>query len=311
MEPDISDTPDYHKLKIEVLRPGLTVRSHGGFFGIGDEYQSAAASPVVKLTRAIESPFRSTDIHLDAEASYLMGQKGYYIRTAVYIDGKDIVFSGPPIHRTGTVHMVVKALNANGQIVDGGIDQVRRIDVDEDGYRRAREFGLVYTTLLTVSKPGPYAVRVACLDEATGKIGTGGDLIAIPPPKGSGLRMSGIVFQHDMGTDDHVVPAFLPGAYSAGQVARFSFQIASSGPRPKFEQMEIRTRLYRDGVEVWHSAPVPLTADTKKSEGYFASGSLEVPKGLDPGRYLVRVDVADKDTPGTAGVWQWARLRVR
>jgi len=311
MEPDITGTPDYHKLKIEVLRPGLTVRSHAGFFGIGDEDRTAAESPVARLTKAIESPLPEFDIHLDAEASYLMGQKEYYIRTAVYIDGKDIVFSGPPIHRTGTVHMVVRALNANGQAVDGGIDQLRRIDVDEDGYRRAREYGLVYTTLLKVSKPGPYRVRVACMDEATGKIGTGGDLIAIPPPKASGLRMSGIVFQHDVGTDDHVVPAFLPGAYSAGQVAKFSFQIASSGPKPKLEQLAMRTRLYRDGVEVWHSDPAPLAAETTKTEGYFAEGSLEVPKGLNAGRYLVRVDVVDKDAPDTANVWQWAKLTLR
>jgi len=311
MEPDISGTPDYHRLKIEVLRPGLTVRSHAGFFGIGDEDRAAASSPAAKMTKAMESPFPSTDIHIDAEASYLIGQKDYFIRATVYIDGKDVVFTGPPIHRTGTVHMVVRAFNANGESPAGGIDQLRRIDVDEDGYRRAREYGLIYTTLLTVAKPGPYRIRVACMDEATGKIGTAADFVPIPLTKGSGLRLSGIVFQHDLGTDDHVVPAFLPGAYSAGQVARFSFQIASSGPKPKIERLEMRTRLFRDGVEVWHSGETPLGADTKKAEGYFASGSLEVPKGLDPGRYLVRVDVGDKDTPDAASVWQWARLTLR
>jgi hypothetical protein len=310
MEPDITGTPDYHHLKIEVLRPGLTVRSHAGFFGIGDEDRAAASTPVAKMTKAIESPFQSSDIHIDAEASYLIGQKDYFIRATVYIDGKDVVFTGPPIHRTGTVHMVVRAFNANGESPQGGIDQLRRIDVDEDGYRRAREYGLIYTTLLTVAKPGPYQVRVACMDEASGKIGTAGDFVPIPVAKGSGLRMSGIVFQHDLGTDDHVVPAFLPGAYSAGQVARFSFQIASSGPKPKIERLEMRTRLFRDGVEVWHSGVSPLVADTKKTEGFFASGSLEVPKGLDPGRYLVRVDVEDKDTPDAASVWQWAKLTL-
>ena len=311
MEPDITGTPDYHKLKIEVLRSGLTVRSHGGFFGIGDEYKTAAASPEAKLSRAIESPFQESDIHLDAEAVYLMGQKNYYIRSTVYIDGKDVVFSGPPIHRTGVVHMVVRAFNANGQSPEGGIDQFLRIDVDEDGYRRAREYGLIYTTLLTVSKPGPYEIRVACMDEATGKIGTARDFVPIPLAKENGLRMSGIIFQHDLGTDDDVVPAFLPAVYSAGQTARFSFQIASNGPKPKIEQLELRTRLFRDGVEVWHSASTPLAAAARKPEGYFASGALQVPKGLDPGRYLVRVDIGDKDTPDAASVWQWAKLTLR
>jgi hypothetical protein len=311
MEPDITGTPDFHKLKIEVLRHGLSVRSHAGFFGIGDEDQSAAATSIAKMSKAIDSPFESSDIHIDTEASYLLGPKDYFIRATVYIDGKDVVFTGPPIHRAGTVHMVVRAFNANGGSPQGGIDQLRRIDVDEDGYRRAREYGLIYTALLTVPKPGPYRVRVACMDEATGKIGTASDLVPIPPAKGPGLRMSGIIFQHDLGTDDHVVPAFLPAVYAAGQVARFSFQIASNGPKPKIERLEMRTRLYRGGVEVWHSGAAPLAADNKKSEGYFAAGSIEVPKGLDPGKYLLRVDVADKDAPDTSTVWQWAKLNLR
>jgi hypothetical protein len=96
------------------------------------------------------------------------------------------------------------------------------------------------------------------------------------------LRLSGIVFQHDLGTDDHVVPAFLPGV----------------GPA-----------YFVHGVEVWDSGATPL--DTKKAEGYFASGSLKVPKGLGPGKYLVRVDVADNYTPNAASAWQWAKLTRR
>jgi hypothetical protein len=73
------------------------------------------------------------------------------------------------------------------------------------------------------------------------------------------------------------------------------------------ERLEMRTRLFRDGVEVWHSTPSPVAADA----GYFAKASLEVPKGLTAGDYAVRVDIEDKDTPDTASAWQWAKLRVR
>ena len=168
MSPDIARTPDYHRLKIEVLRPGLTVRSHGGFFGIGDEYQSAIATGAAKMSTAFGSPFPPSEIRVDAEAAYLVGKKDYLIRTAVYIDGRDVEFTGPANHRTGTLRLVVRAFNANGEPAEGGIDQTCRIDVDEDGYRRAREFGLIYAATFTVAKPGPYAVRVVCLDDATG-----------------------------------------------------------------------------------------------------------------------------------------------
>jgi VWFA-related protein len=309
MEPDSAGTPDYHRLKIEVLRPGLKVRSHAGFFGIGDEYR--AAHPDLMLSKTLDSPFQATDIHVDVDASYLMGKSKYFIRAAVYIDGRDVALKGPPNHRTGVMHLMVRAFNANGGSLEGGIDQVRRVDLDHEGYERALKYGLIYTTLLPASKPGPYQVRVALLDEATSKIGTGGGFVSIPPAKGSGLCLSGVIFQHDLGTDDHIVPAGRASVYSAGQVARFEFQIASSGSKLKVDRLAMRTRIFRDGVEVWQSAETPVETDATKTAGTFAKGALEVPKGLDPGKYMIRVEVSDKDTPGAPSAWQWAKLTLK
>jgi hypothetical protein len=310
MQPDFAGTPDYHRLKVEVLRPGLKVRSHTGFFGFGDA-EATAARPELQLSKALDSPFRTSDINLDVETGYVSVKNDYFIRATLFIDGKDVAFSGPPVHRTGLVHVVLRAFNANGGTLQGGIDQMRRIDVNEEGYERAQKFGLIYTTLLHVAKPGPYEIRAACQDKATGKVGTGADFVSIPLPKGSGLRLSGIIFQHALGTDDHVVPALAPSAYSAGQKARFGFQINSNGPKPKVEQLEMRTRLFRDGVEVWHSAATPVETDATKAAGLLAKGSLDVPAGLDPGSYMVRVDVADKAQPDVVSAWQWARLTLR
>jgi hypothetical protein len=69
----------------------------------------------------------------------------------------------------------------------------------------------------------------------------------------------------------------------------------------------IRTRLYRDGAEVWHSVSEPVAADPAN----FARGSLQVPARLDPGNYLLRVDLEDRDTRDMPVAWQWAKLRVR
>ena len=133
MEPDFAGSPDYHRLKIEVLRPGLKVRSHAGFFGIGDEVRTAAAGPELQLSQSLESPFRTSDINLDVETSYVAEKNDYFIRATLYIDGKDVVFSGPPVHRTGIVRVILRAFNAKGATLPGGIDQMRRIDINETG----------------------------------------------------------------------------------------------------------------------------------------------------------------------------------
>jgi VWFA-related protein len=315
MQPDSTGRLDYHRLKIELVRPGLKVRSHAGFFGVADEELPASPRPELQLLKSLDSPFQTSDIGMEVETSYIGGKNDYFIRATLYIDGKDVAFDGPPIHRTGVLHVILRAFNATGGTLEGGIDQMRRIDLNEEGYERARQYGLIYTTLLAVAKPGAYQVRAACGDQVTGKIGTGGDFVFIPKPKGSGLRLSGIVFQHALGTDDHVVPAAGPSAYSPGQSASFAFQIASSGPRPKAERLTLRTRLFRDGVQVWESASMPVsspvTTDARKTASFFARGSLEIPKGLDPGKYLLRVDIGEKERPDEVSAWQWAKLTVQ
>jgi len=301
----------FHDLKIEVLRPGLKVRSHTGFFGVSDTERTAPARPELQLSQSLASPFRTADLNVEVESSYLNVKDDYFIQAALYIDGRDVVFRGPPIHRTGVVHVILRVFNANGETLRGGIDQIRRIDLNEEGYQRTRKYGLIYTAFLPVPKPGPYQIRAACEDKATGKVGTGADFVSIPRSKVNGLRLSGVVFQHAVGTYDHVVPALGPSAYSAGQRARFSFQIVSSGPKPQIEQLQMLTRIFRDGAEVWESAPMPVEADATKIAGIFVKGSLEIPKGLDPGNYLVRVDVSDKARPETPNAWQWAKLKVQ
>jgi hypothetical protein len=85
---------------------------------------------------------------------------------------------------------------------------------------------------------------------------------------------------------------------------RFALQIASGGPKPRVEQLEMQTRLFRDGVQVWESAAARVETDAKRPAGRCARGSREVPKGLDAGRYVVRVDVGDKaDTAIDGGVY--------
>jgi VWFA-related protein len=311
MHPDgKGSSPDFHRLKVEVLRPGLKVRSHAGFFGVGDE-AGASAQPELQLSNSLESQVQTSGINLEVETSYLREKNDYFIRATLYIASKDVVFEGPPIHRTGVLRLMLRAFDAAGGTLEGGINQIRRIDLDEEGYQRAQKYGLIYTTLLPASKPGPYQVRASCQDEATGKTGAGGGFVAIPQSKGSGLQLSGIVFQHALGIDDHLALASGPSVYTAGESARFEFQIASGGPKVRAEQLEMRTRLFRDGVQVWESAAMPIETDAKKTASLFARGSLEVPKGLEAGKYMVRVDVGDKAQPDSVSAWQWAKLTLR
>src|SRR5258707_7712232 len=158
LEPGRVGKPVYHRLKVEVRRPGMHVRSHQGFFGVADEdIAAASARPELQLAAALESPFQSSGVRMEIDSGFLNARKNdSFIRTAVVLDGRDLALTGPPIHRTGVIHLIVRVFEVSGRQVPGGIDQVLRIDLNEEGYERALKYGLIYTALLSVTKPGPY-----------------------------------------------------------------------------------------------------------------------------------------------------------
>ena len=61
MKLDRNGKPDFHRLKVEVTRPGLRVRSTAGFFSVPDE-ERPAQSAVQDMTDALRSPFQSTGV---------------------------------------------------------------------------------------------------------------------------------------------------------------------------------------------------------------------------------------------------------
>lgn len=308
LAPGRDGKPVYHRLKVQVRPPGLRVRSHQGFFGVADTDLAAAPSrPELQLAAALESPFQSSELGIAIQSGFLNARKNdSFIRTAVVLDGHHLALSGPPVHRTGVIHLLVRAFGVSGNQVAGGIDQTLRIDLNEDGYHRALKYGLIYTALLPATKPGPYQVRAACRDEGTGKIGTASDFVVVPALKG--LALSGIAFQRSLGVEDHVRPATGPLDYAPGERAEFALQIINAPVAP----LTIRTSLFCDGAQVYETAAKPIEARASKTAGrFFTHSAIDIPSSLEPGDYLMRVDVEDQLSPRHhARAWQWARLSI-
>jgi VWFA-related protein len=301
--------PVYHRLKVEVRRPGLHVRSHQGFFGVADEEIAAASPrPELQLATALDSPFQSSGLRMEIESGFLNARKNdSFIRTAVVLDGRDLELTGPTIHRSGVIHLIVRMFEVSGDQVPGGIDQALRIDLDEAGYQRALQYGLIYTALLPVAKPGPYQVRAACRDEGNGRIGTAGDFVEVPRLQ-KGLALSGIVFARSQGVADHVRPAIGPVDYAPGERAHFALQIINAPVSP----LTMRTRLYRDGAEIYASPALPVATGAPTSAARpLTQCAIDLPAGLAPGEYMMRVEVEDQlPAPKHAVAWRWARLSV-
>jgi hypothetical protein len=306
----------YHRVKVEVLRPGLKVRTHSGFFGISDEDATRAEREQrPELISALESPFQSQGLGVEVRAAFLSAKKNQsFLRTEVTIDGRTLKLTGPPQHLTGVIHLLARAFAVSGEQLVGGIDQHLRVDLNAEGYQRALKYGLVYTTLIEVPKPGPYQMRVACSDESTGKIGTASDFVDVPQIKGRYVVLSGLVFAGDRGDYDVVVPASGPAWFTPGVKAAFAFQVlrAPGAASTVDRGLTMRTRLFRDAEQISESPAAPVVTDARKNATqFFTRGEIGIPAGLAPGEYLLRVDVENPTAKKPQLAWRWARLTVR
>ena len=316
LEPDEHGQRVYHRVKVEVSRPGLKVRTHSGFFGISDEDATRGEREQrPELISALESPFQSQGVGVEVRAAFLSAKKNQsFLRTEVTIDGRTLKLTGPPQHLTGVIHLLARAFAVSGEQLTGGMDEHLRVDLNAEGYQRALKYGLVYTTLIEVPKPGPYQMRVACSDEGTGKIGTASDFVDVPQIKGRNFVLSGLIFAGDRGDYDVVVPALGPAYFTPGQKAAFVFQVlcapgaSSAGDRG----LTMRTRLFRDAEQISESPAAPVVTDAKKNaREFFTRGEIDIPAGLAPGEYLMRVDVENGAAKKSQLAWRWARLIVR
>ncbi len=295
----------YHKLKVEVLPPGLQVRSHKGFFGLADE-ESVPGTELLEpsLATVLESPFQSTGLGLNVRGTYFTGKKNAsLIRATVVLNAYDLALSGPKINRSAIIHLLVRAFNVSGKQLEGGIDQRLRVSLNEEGYERALKYGLVYSAFLPANQPGPYQIRAACREDGTGKLGTAGDFIVIPQIKASKMALSGVVFLDSYGQDEQIVPSAGPFFFAPGGHARFAFQVVNP---PHKGDVKYRTRLFRDGNQVYESPVVAMSLE--KSKRGIASGKIDIPATSEAGDYWMQIEVEDGQSNFAL---QWARLTVQ
>ena len=303
--------PKFHRITIKLHKPGLHVRSRSGFFGESDSAGIAPAAQESEPMAALASPFRSEGVGVDVKCSFLKaGRNLPSIRASMIVRAQDLTLEGPAYNRSAIIHLLIRAYGVNGADLDRSADKVLRVSLNEEGYERALKFGLVYAMEVEVPKPGPYRVRVALQDEASGRVGTASQYLVVPNLNGRKLALSGLIFAGSYGTDDDIVPAPSPIALVPGGSTKFVFEVFGAQDRARSLRSQIR--LFRDGAKVYESPGRSLQVASKLVHGEgFAREELGIPSELPPGDYALQEEVLEEKTGGkTARAWQWAELHI-
>jgi VWFA-related protein len=299
--------PAFHRISVRMTRAGLHVRSRSGFL-TGDRDSDAPGG----LLATLGSPFQQSGLHLRLQPIFLAGRKNeIFIENLLVFQAKDFSYSGEPANRVAVVTLMLRAFDAGGNAMPGGIDQTLKISLDEQGFGRAQKYGLVYTTIVRVPKAGPYQIRAVCRDEGTGNIGSVSELVLIQDTRRTGLALSGVVLPDPGVKLDDVVPARSSLAYHPGASVPFSLEVFEVHPESA-RSLKIQTSLFRDGALILEGQVKTLGVTRGRAFGrILAKSDLTIPDKLESGEYDMQVEVTE-ELSGSKQVKasQWTRILI-
>jgi VWFA-related protein len=296
-------TPEFHKIAVRVKQPGLKVRTRREFLGVSDADEEARSeTPAQQLVDAATSPFTATDIVV--RATTLPGYEpahGLFVRALLHIDTSSLTFT------KGADDKSAAAADVLGMVFDRDGTEVAHLStgfevtLTPQAVQDALHDGLAYTLRIPIPRAGPYQVRFAVRDRASGKYGTAGEFLDLPDVPHGAFAISGIVLRskEDLVTpadaDRMVVsPSQAIRVYKPGEQLRYACEIYNaSGP------VQLALSVWRGSDRVLASPPdtlrPPSAAAPGKATSFAAGGAFKLGDALPPGRYVLQLAAQSGD----------------
>jgi VWFA-related protein len=179
----------FREIEVRVNRPGLQVRSRQGYAAARGP---APRSEVDPLRAARESPLPLPDIPLAVSAAPFHRDDDNAAAVAVTVEmGADrFEFSESDGKLVDTVTVAFSAVDAEGT-VRASHEHVLNLEMAPQTAALTRQSGLRVVSELVVP-PGRYRLRIAALEEGTGRTGSVFIDVEVPDFDAPGLHMSGL-----------------------------------------------------------------------------------------------------------------------
>ena len=307
----------YHRIKIRAKRRGVEVYTRDGFYGIS-ETPDASLIAQNRLRQAIVSPFQLTDLKINLASGFMDNpQTGYLLRSWVHLDAGNLTIEKDK-EENGSLRIETACVTSD---ISGNIQDATGVQF-EFGIRKenipwVRERGIGFVQLLPVKNPGAYHVRVAVRDIASNKVGSAYQYIDIPDLKQRRLALSDlfVINRNEDGSwirngipreglkvllspilsrDELKSPAlrnYSPGDGFEYVAAVYNAKSEKNEP-PDLESQYI---LYRNGIELLRSDPVPLDLSGMNDFARLpVRKRLLLGDSIEEGDYVIQLVVRDK-----------------
>ncbi|HKG14475.1 MAG TPA: VWA domain-containing protein [Pyrinomonadaceae bacterium] len=303
----------FHKLTLEVTRPGLSVRSRSGFYeaGAGEASRRTPATRDEQLREALTAPFDSGDLRMQLTALFADDSKlGAYVHTLIHVSARDLKFrEDAGGWHTAAFDLIAVAYDDAGKVA-GQLGRTRTLRTRGADYERLLREGFVYFIDLPLKKPGGYQLRAALRDSATGKVGSAGQFVEVPDLKDGRLALSGLIVNGEDSREGAAGAASMSSSeegraaetgpavrrFRRGALLDYGFYVYGARLNSSTQRPGLTTelRLFRDGRTVFAGKPLPFDAagqaDLKR---LVAGGSFRLGTDLAPGGYVLQIIVTD------------------
>jgi VWFA-related protein len=331
----------FHKLTLEVTRPGLRVRSRSGFYEAGtiDTKKREPATRDEQLREALTAPFDSGDLHMQLTALFADDRKlGSYVHTLIHVAARDLTFSEETGGwRKASFDLVAVAYDDAGKVA-AQLGRTRTLRTRGEDYERLMREGFVYFVDLPLRKPGGYQLRAAVRDSTSGHVGSAGQFVEAPDLKDGRLALSGLIVNGASTGEGSNASASNRGAGDAspttsgeGRAGEFAAGESETGPAvrrfrrgalvgygfyvygarldsaTRRPQLTTELRLFREGRPVFTGKPLTFdSAGQSDLKRLVAGGSFRLGTDLAPGDYVLQMVVTDtlaEESRRTSSSW--------
>jgi hypothetical protein len=260
----------YHKLKVELKKPGLKLEARPGYFALASAAQRAAReAPVTALQAALSSPFDSDGLPVQL-AGFVLGQ-------------------GP---KGGSIVRLVAEVDATSVVQPETLDAIFQLAVQDDAAAQQATASAPVTaaggTRIRIEKqfevpPGAYQARIAVRERGGPKrIGSVLQSVAVQPATAFHLTTPILT---DVLLPDQSPLARAERRFAKGSTLHCLVEVVGASGRPVQAGVEVRSADGRTVVQIPDSVIATLPP----------SRHWTIPLGdLEAGRYEIVISVKDE-----------------
>lgn len=300
----------FRRIAVKVTNPDLSVRTRRGYYAVKSEAAITEDAPVRKLASDVLAGL-APSFNLEMAVSFFpRGQAAYLVPVTIKVPGNAISTQKKGDHYYAELDFVMSVKDSGGAVVSS-FGRAYPLELSEEQNKQLGESALPIRHNARLA-PGTYIITAALRDRASGRTSTARRGVTLPAVT-EGPQLSSIL----LATEAEPLPADYPTAqlardvlafgqnrlvmltdnrFTSGQTLLLFFRVYAPMATAAHPSLIVAAGFYREGKLAQRTPTVRITQSAISPDVGFPLATPFKLAGLEPGEYVVRVELVDEAT---------------